>query len=101
MPKNKSPAKKSAASSGMRISPQGEICMGALIVATYYWSMYSTYLTRSQYGMKLSYYHGTVWYGTNNVIVRLSHISYIVSSIAALCERLPNESVWPKAMAQG
>ncbi len=39
---------------GMRISPQGEICMGALVLATYYWSMYSTYLKRSQYGMNLS-----------------------------------------------
>jgi hypothetical protein len=39
---------------GMRISPQGEICMGALILATYYWSMYTTYLKRSQYGMNLS-----------------------------------------------
>ena len=30
-------------------------CMGALILATYYWSMYSTYLKRSQYGMNSSY----------------------------------------------
>ena len=50
-------------------------CMGALILATYYWSMYSTYLERSLYGMNLQYYC-VVWNEQCNCSINIIyHIS--------------------------